>query len=81
MVPTTGFASKSKNPGAGKSPPPASPAWWLGAGSIPAWGFETVTFMPPKSITKSTPKASKTSKDNTNPPKAKKVNTTPRSSL
>ncbi|KAJ9061432.1 hypothetical protein DSO57_1020922 [Entomophthora muscae] len=45
MVPAPGFALKSKNPGAGKSPPPASPAWWLGAGSIPAWGFKAFTFV------------------------------------
>ncbi|KAJ9066153.1 hypothetical protein DSO57_1012344 [Entomophthora muscae] len=43
MVPAPGFSLKSKNPGAGKSPLPASPTWWLGAGLIPARGFEAVT--------------------------------------
>ncbi|KAJ9064182.1 hypothetical protein DSO57_1033057 [Entomophthora muscae] len=45
MVPEPEFASKSKNPGVGKSSPPTSPAWWLGAGSIPTWGLEIVTFV------------------------------------
>lgn len=43
MVPAFGFALKSKNPGVGKSPPPASPAWRLGAGLIPARGLKIVT--------------------------------------
>ncbi|KAJ9071852.1 hypothetical protein DSO57_1033067 [Entomophthora muscae] len=47
MIPAPGFASKSKNPGEGKSPLPASPAWWLGAGLIPVWGLKSVTFVTP----------------------------------
>ncbi|KAJ9083548.1 hypothetical protein DSO57_1033685 [Entomophthora muscae] len=45
MVPATGFSLKSKNPGAGKSPPLASPAWRLRVGWIPAQGLKTVTFV------------------------------------
>ncbi|KAJ9079810.1 hypothetical protein DSO57_1031739 [Entomophthora muscae] len=44
MVPEPGFLLFKSNPGVRKSPPPACPAWRLGAGSIPTQSFEFVTF-------------------------------------
>ncbi|KAJ9062069.1 hypothetical protein DSO57_1014493 [Entomophthora muscae] len=45
MVLAPGSLLFKANPGVGKFPTPACPAWQLGAGSIPAQGFESVTIV------------------------------------